>query len=177
MLKEGQKICLSKGTPPMPAQDAGSVCGPAVVGTKRPSNWNDIAKSNPCPLNACCDIWGQCGTTDEFCTDTTVDGRLGTAKPGTNGCISNCGTKIVNNNVKPDSFARIGYFEGWNKERDCLQMDATQLDSNHYSHIHFAFATISSDFKVSMATNVKEQFDKFMKTPYYSVKKILSFGG
>ncbi|KAL5425231.1 hypothetical protein PMIN04_002728 [Paraphaeosphaeria minitans] len=177
VLKRGQKICLSKGTPPMPAGDTGAVCGPSVVGTKRPSSWSDVAKLNPCPLNACCDIWGQCGTTDEFCIDTTVNGRPGTAKPNTNGCISNCGTKIINNNKAPAKFSRVGYFEAFNKERECLHMDITQMDLNTYTHIHFAFATISTDFKVNMTKGVKEQFDKMVKMDSKGVKKILSFGG
>jgi chitinase len=50
-LKEKAIICLSKGNPPMPAQDPSIVCGPQVVGTQRPANWDDIAKLNPCPLN------------------------------------------------------------------------------------------------------------------------------
>lgn len=176
-LQKGQKICLSKGNPPMPAPDPGAVCGPTVVGTTRPSSWTDIATQNPCPLNACCDVWGQCGTTDEFCTDTTVNGHVGTAKPNTNGCISNCGTKIINNDKAPAKFARIGYFEAFNRERGCLRMDITQMDLDTYSHIHFAFATISSDFTVKMAEGVKDQFDKMVKMDSKGVKKILSFGG
>jgi chitinase len=176
-LQVGQIICLSKGNPPMPAVDPTALCGPQVAGTKRPSNWDDIAKQNPCPLNACCDVWGQCGTTADFCTDTTVDGHPGTAKPGTNGCIFNCGTKIVNNASPPSQFSRIGYFEAFNKERDCLHMDVTQMDLNTYTHIHFAFATISKDYKVAMSDGVKDQFEKMVQMDSKGVKKILSFGG
>lgn len=45
-------------------------------GTVRPNNGStwDWAALNPCPLNACCDIWGQCGITQEFCTNTTASG-------------------------------------------------------------------------------------------------------
>jgi chitinase len=46
-------ICLSTGTPPMPAVVSGALCGPQVSGTQRPSDWSDIASLNPCPLNAC----------------------------------------------------------------------------------------------------------------------------
>lgn len=35
-----------------------------------PSNWTNL---NPCPLNACCDIWGQCGITNDFCVDDPAD--------------------------------------------------------------------------------------------------------
>lgn len=65
-------ICISKGSPPMPSPMANAVCGPQVPGTKEPSDKKKLADLNPCPLNACCDIWGQCGTTAEFCTDTNT---------------------------------------------------------------------------------------------------------
>jgi hypothetical protein len=44
--------------------------------TKKPDKGNawDWADLNPCPLNACCDVWGQCGITPEFCTNSTEDG-------------------------------------------------------------------------------------------------------
>jgi GH18 family chitinase len=34
------------------------------------------------------------------------------------------------------------------------------MDTETYTHIHFAFATIGRDYKVVMADSVKEQFDK-----------------
>lgn len=176
-LQEGQVICLSDGDPPMPAQDPTALCGPWVVGTKRPSNYDDVGGLNPCPLNACCDAWGQCGTTAEFCTPTEVNGHPGTAEPDTNGCVSNCGTDIVNNADPPAQYARVGYFEGFNKKRKCLHMDITQFDLETFTHIHFAFATISADFKVTMPEGVKEQFDKMVAMDSKGVKKILSFGG
>ena len=75
-LQINQKICLSKGTPPFPSPVEGNVCGPQVPNTKQPAKGNawDWALLNPCPLNACCDIWGQCGITPEFCTNTTQPG-------------------------------------------------------------------------------------------------------
>jgi len=63
----GTIICLSSGDPPMPAPVANTVCGPQVPGTTKPPKGTDLSKLNPCPLNACCDVWGQCGTTQEFC--------------------------------------------------------------------------------------------------------------
>ncbi|KAH7028766.1 uncharacterized protein B0I36DRAFT_349766 [Microdochium trichocladiopsis] len=177
-LARAQVICISKGDPPMPAYDPSAVCGPWVVGTKRPANYDDVPRLNPCPLNACCDVWGQCGTTAEFCTKSEVNGHVGTAMPSTNGCISNCGTDIINNGAGPASFAKVGYFEAWNKNRPCLRMDVTQIDLSAITHIHFAFAGISSpDFKVTLDKDVQEQFDKFKNMDSKGVKKILSFGG
>lgn len=121
-LQIGQKICLSTGTPPFPVAVPNALCGPQVNNTTPTADPLTWANLNPCPLNACCDIWGQCGITSEFCTASPADtGAPGTAQPGSNGCISNCGTQIVSSGP-PDSFARIGYFEAWNDQRPCLNM-------------------------------------------------------
>ncbi|EEP79268.1 conserved hypothetical protein [Uncinocarpus reesii 1704] len=174
-LQSGQLICLSKGMPPMPAPIQGVTCGPQVPGTKKPSDGTALADLNPCPLNACCDVWGFCGTTPEFCTESPADtGAPGTAKPGTNGCISNCGIDIVNNDKAPDQLKTIGYFEAFGRKRVCLRMSVTEIPANKYSHIHFAFATITSSFDVDIS-DVQDQFRKFVKMSGF--KKILSFGG
>ena len=65
-LMPGQRVCVSYGDPPLPAEDKKAVCGPTVSGTKA-KNGTKVADLNPCPLNACCNIWGQCGTTSEAC--------------------------------------------------------------------------------------------------------------
>lgn len=56
-----QKICISKGTPPMPVQVQNVTCGPQVIGTVRPADGTNITDLNPCPLNVCCSGWGYCG--------------------------------------------------------------------------------------------------------------------
>lgn len=56
-LQKDQIICLSSGNPPMPAPVNGVVCGPQKPETQKPSGaftGSDLAKLNPCPLNACC---------------------------------------------------------------------------------------------------------------------------
>ena len=169
-----QLICLSSGAPPMPLPIENAVCGPQVPGTQKPTDGKKLADLNPCLLNACCDIWGQCGTTVEFCVPTPAKtGAPGTALPNTNGCISNCGTDVVNNGSPPASFSRVGFFEAWNSQRSCLHMDASQIDTGFYTHIHFAFATLTPDFQVNI-TGLEDQFAKF-KT--LNTKRILSFGG
>ena len=55
----GTRVCLSSGTPPMPAPVQGVVCGPQVPGTPVPPAGTDLSTLNPCPLKACCDVWGQ----------------------------------------------------------------------------------------------------------------------
>ncbi|CAK7236302.1 hypothetical protein SEUCBS140593_009574 [Sporothrix eucalyptigena] len=170
----GAIICLSAGTPPMPAADPGAVCGPTVVGTKAPAAGVSIASLNPCPLNACCDIWGQCGTTTEFCVDTST-GAPGTAAPGTNGCISNCGTAIVQ--TPGSTFRSVGYYEGFSLSRPCLYQDPSQIDVTAYTHLHYAFASISADYtSVSVGDTLGQyEFDMFTRLP--DVKRIITFGG
>lgn len=60
-LQAGGNICLSTGSPPMPAPLVNAVCGPQVPGTPTPPAGTDLSTLNGCALNACCDIWGQCG--------------------------------------------------------------------------------------------------------------------
>lgn len=58
-LQAGNNICLSTGYPPMPAVVANAVCGPQVPGTPVVPAGTNLSTLNQCPLNACCDIWGQ----------------------------------------------------------------------------------------------------------------------
>lgn len=74
----------------------------------------------------------------------------------------------------PSSKINVAYFEGWNRERQCLHMDVDQVDKTRYSHIHFAFIDITSDFKMN-TTKVQAQFDIFKRMT--GIKKIVSFGG
>lgn len=174
-LQVGMNICLSKGKPPMPAPVPNAVCGPTVSGTKAPNGNTKLADLNPCPLKTCCNIWGQCGTTKDFCTiSKSATGNPGTSAPKTSGCISNCGMDVVNNKEKPASFAKIAYFEGWNMERRCLNMDVRRIDKS-YTHVHFSFAEVTPDFHVSIGSNITEQFDAFKKLS--GPKRVLAFGG
>jgi hypothetical protein len=71
-------MCVSEGTPPMPAIVPNAFCGPTMNGTVKPPSGTNISTLNPCPLNVCCNIWGQCGTTDDFC----VVSKAETGAPG-----------------------------------------------------------------------------------------------
>ncbi|KAH9209717.1 glycoside hydrolase superfamily, partial [Leptodontidium sp. 2 PMI_412] len=168
-------ICLSKGTPPFPAPIANAVCGPQKPGTIKPSGSTsrDWAKLNLCPLNVCCNVWGQCGTTTDFCLDTNT-GSPGTAKKDTYGCISGCGMTLIQSSP-PAQFIKLGYFEGFNLGRDCLNMDASQIDTS-YTHIHFAFGVITNTFEIKQENAYAEfQFQQFKKVK--GPKRIISFGG
>ncbi|KAK3947971.1 hypothetical protein QBC32DRAFT_246732, partial [Pseudoneurospora amorphoporcata] len=166
-------MCLSKGTPPFPAPIANAVCGPQKPGSKAPTDGSKIANLNPCPLNACCNIWGQCGITKDFCVDTNT-GAPGTAKPGTYGCISNCGTDIVKGDGS--GAIKVAYFEAYNLGRECLFQDASQVDTSQYTHIHFAFGTLTTDYEVEVGDALSSyQFEEFKRIR--GAKRILSFGG
>ena len=52
----------------MPQSVQNAVCGPTKPGTPAPAAGTDLSTLNPCPLNACCNRWGQCGITPDFCT-------------------------------------------------------------------------------------------------------------
>ncbi|KAE8340580.1 hypothetical protein BDV24DRAFT_175262 [Aspergillus arachidicola] len=175
-LWQGTKICISSGDPPMPNSVANAICGPQVPGTEAPTDGEDLASLNPCPLNACCDIWGQCGITAEFCTySSSESGAPGTAAPGENGCISNCNANVVSSGP-PDEYLRIGYFEGYNLGRACLNMDAGQIDTDKYTHVHFGFGTLTKDFNVKVGDALSQfEFEQFKQLT--GVKRILSIGG
>ncbi|KAL4938844.1 hypothetical protein BDV06DRAFT_231514 [Aspergillus oleicola] len=166
-------ICLSEGTAPFPAPIANAICGPQKPGSEPPTDGSDIAEMNPCPLNACCNIWGQCGITKDFCVDTST-GAPGTAEPGTYGCISNCGLDVVQGSGSGE--IKIGYYEGYCLSRKCLYQDALQIDTSLYSHIHFGFGTLTADYQVEVGDVLSTyQFHEFKKIS--GAKRILSFGG
>ncbi|KAL4733440.1 glycoside hydrolase superfamily [Aspergillus similis] len=170
----GSYICLSDGWPPMPANVPNAVCGPQVNNTAAAPHGTDLSTLNECPLNACCDIWGQCGITADFCTPSnSTTGNPGTAAKGENGCISNCGTEIILSDAPADTYS-IAYFEASDQNRSCLSMSVDQVDTSVYTHIHFAFATINSDMSISV-DGMEDQLS--LLSDMTGVKRILSIGG
>ncbi|EGE06693.1 chitinase [Trichophyton equinum CBS 127.97] len=164
----GTIACLSIGRPPFPPPIANAVCGPQVPGSKIPTDDSDIASLNPCPLNACCNFWGQYGTTEKFCENSA-----GNTAPGTNGCISNCGISIVSG-TRDESFIRLGYFKGYNFSSPLYQ-NTLRVDASQYTHLHFAFGSITPGYEVNTGdTMTTHEFDNFklLQGP----KRILSFG-
>ncbi|KXJ85657.1 hypothetical protein Micbo1qcDRAFT_127692 [Microdochium bolleyi] len=172
----GTKICLSEGNPPMPAPMANAVCGPTAPLATRPTDGTPLKDALPCPLNACCNVWGQCGITQDFCVENKADsGNPGTSK-SQNGCVSSCGMDIVNNANAPAKYGRVGYYESWNFRRPCLTMRASDSNVNKgYTIMHWAFAEINmNDFTVKIVDDFN-QWDKFKALR--DVKKVISFGG
>jgi chitinase len=174
LLFADMNICLSSGYAPMPAVISNAVCGPQVNGTATVPHGTDLSTINQCPLNACCDKWGQCGITSEFCTqvNSTINAP-GTSANGTNGCISNCGTHIIESDA-PSEYFTIGYFEGFDLERACLRPLITEIDTTNYTHIHMSFATLNADFSFNISS-IETQMDAF--TDLLDVKRVVSVGG
>jgi GH18 family chitinase len=107
----------------------------------------------------------------------TSTGPPGTAKAGTNGCISNCGTAIISSATPPNPFRRIGYFEGDNLNRPCVNMDISQVNASAYTHLHFAFATLSSNYEVIVSNDSYTQFEFARFKNITGPIKMLTIGG
>ena len=173
-LNAGIYICLSKGDPPMPAPISNAVCGPTKPGSKKPTS-GSLEDMNPCPLNVCCNIWGQCGITEDFCKEE----RGPADNPGTsareNGCVSSCGVDITNNDKGPSSYGRVGYYESWNFDRDCLNLRAANANTDEsYTHMHWAFAGINTEDWTVAINDTYNQWEDFKSL---NAKRIISFGG
>ncbi|KAK8057967.1 glycoside hydrolase [Apiospora saccharicola] len=173
-LPVGLQICLSEA----PAELSNAVCGPQKPGTKFDGPVTDteaLAHLNPCPLNSCCNIWGQCGIDESFCTVSTgPTENPGTSQAGVFGCISNCGTDIVGNDSPPAQFQRVGYYETYNWGRECLHQRAAGANTIGYTHMHWAFGSVDMDMNVFIEDQYG-QWKDFMALK--DVKKIASFGG
>ncbi|GKT65310.1 chitinase [Colletotrichum tofieldiae] len=116
------------------AQDNG-ICGlgPEYCGADCFSSCSEKSECDPgwgmqwsaastCPLNVCCSKFGFCGTSQDFCDGKTVP------NPQCSGTSSDKRT--------------IGYYEGWNYQRPCGNMEPEDISLGWYTHINFAFALI-----------------------------------
>jgi chitinase len=81
---------------------------------------------------------------------------------------------IVNNNNAPSQVKNIAYYEAFDQDRGCLRMSVSEIPANVYTHIHFAFGTVTSNYDVNIST-VEYEFYKFVDMSGF--KKILTFGG
>lgn len=91
ILSLGFRLCVSEGNSPMPEAVSNAVCGPTVPrpgesGPTAAPKGVDLASLNPCPLKACCNVWGQCGLSDDFCKEAPSK----TGAPGTSGLRNGC---------------------------------------------------------------------------------------
>ncbi|KAL1860393.1 hypothetical protein VTK73DRAFT_7375 [Phialemonium thermophilum] len=75
-----------------------------------------------CPLNVCCSKFGFCGTTEEFCGDSSV------SEPSCSGSSATGRT--------------IGYYEGWALTRPCDAMAPEDIPVGAFTHLNFGFLSI-----------------------------------
>lgn len=170
-------ICVSEGKPPLPAEIPNAVCGPTKPNSTDPKPGQDLKDLNPCPLNACCNIFGQCGISGDFCIEKEgPTGNPGTAPKDFFGCVSSCGMDIVNDGQAPGSYGRVGYYESWNFNRDCLHLRVANANTDGtYTIIHWSFVEINTgDWTVNVVDDYN-QWEDFKALP--DVKKVISFGG
>ncbi|KAG8667842.1 hypothetical protein FPOAC2_13044 [Fusarium poae] len=161
-LVAGTKICLSSGKPPPPNPIKDAVCGPQAPGAhfgNHIKSVSDLALINPCPLNACCGVNGQCGNSAEFCTRRNPSDF--------SHCISNCGTNIETSNNIVEEYLRIVQYDPTQK------LDAFLSDNPGYTHIHWSKASISKNMTIRV-DNKHKQWEEFILLQ--NSKKILSLG-
>jgi len=151
-LMKDQVICLSDGSTPKPTPDPKAECGPLAPG--------DLYNSE-CPNKACCSEFGFCGLTSKFCDKKSSD----TNAPGTTGCFSNCGYGSLPTR-HASSYNKVAY---WLDSDGSMYMDPSKI-GDEYNIVHYSFATLNSDFSISVGSGFQEflSLDK---------KKIVSFGG
>jgi hypothetical protein len=177
-LQARSNICVSEGSPPLPAPQSGTECGPLVPGTKMPTDNTSIVDLNPCPLKACCDNFGFCGVSSLFCEKHPGKSKSpGSRDPAyAASCVSSCGIGIARKRSQPVPFQRVGYYESWNFNRDCLHLKVRNANTDgSYTHIHWAFATIDTSTWKPIINDSFGQWSDFKNLG--TVKKIVSFGG
>ncbi|RAH42220.1 glycoside hydrolase, partial [Aspergillus brunneoviolaceus CBS 621.78] len=104
-----------------------------------PDNWGSAyVNASTCPLNVCCSSYGFCGTTSEFCGDTTV------TRPSCDASSQNV-SRI------------IGYYEAYAmSSRACDVLRPTEIPYGVYTHVNFAFGTIDPTTFAVQATDETE---------------------
>lgn len=81
---------------------------------------------------------------------------------------------MVNNGSPPDQFCSVAYFEAFDQERACMRMQVRDIGPGVYTHVHFAFATVTESFGVNISES-ENQFYMFLEMTGF--RKVLSFGG
>lgn len=175
----GYNLCVSPGTPPLPRPQTGAECGPMKPGTTLPpaSSGQGLADLNPCPLKTCCSNWGYCGIFSSHCeVHAPPNAGPGAKLEGFEGtCVSNCEVALKSNSGPPANFSRIGYYEAFNFERDCLWLKAKDANTDGtYTHIHWAFGDIDRTSWKVVINDSHHQWADFKKLP---LKRIVSLGG
>ncbi|KAJ3012315.1 hypothetical protein HKX48_006342 [Thoreauomyces humboldtii] len=162
-LQIGAHICLSTGTPPAPTIIPGLQCGA------------QSQNGSTCPLNVCCDKWGWCGQTEEFC-------KVVPGPPG-NGCQSNCGMTAPPSSVVCTDTMKytVGYWSSWATTRPCQPYFPEDIDPRQWTHLHYAFGVVDATGQVNVDDTGGNytMLDRLvaLKNTAPSLKVVLSVGG
>jgi GH18 family chitinase len=61
----------------------------------------------------------------------------------------------------------IGYYESWNWDRPCLHRRMQDIHTNIYTHLHWAFGTVKTDFTVT----INDTYDQFRTSHNYQMSR------
>ncbi|KAJ5618563.1 hypothetical protein N7528_006674 [Penicillium herquei] len=136
-----------------------SECDPGVYPGYGDVWGSTYASAETCPLDVCCSEYGYCGTTSDFCGNTTW------ASPS---CSGTSATE-----------RRIGYYEGWNLDHSCDTMTPEEIPVGGYTHLIFSFLYIDPDtYELApMETNQTGLYSRFAALKDYGVEVWISIGG
>lgn len=117
-----------------------------------------------CPLKVCCSQFGFCGTTEDFCNDKC---QSGCKAPSPKSCDS--GQSLLN----------IGYYASWSSARKCQAFAVGNIDPRNYTHLNYAFGTISGGVMVEPSGDEATKMADFvgLKKINPDLKVLISVGG
>ncbi|KAI0123659.1 hypothetical protein BJ170DRAFT_659563 [Xylariales sp. AK1849] len=119
-----------------------------------------------CPLNVCCSEFGFCGTTSDFCGG---------------GCQSDCDQPEPNAATTNTQTRIIAYWESWNSNHPCGNMEPSEIPVYDITHLIFAFGYITpDDFKITAMDGVDAQLLDdvgFLKNKNQELSIMIALGG
>ncbi|KAH9402432.1 hypothetical protein TYRP_015957 [Tyrophagus putrescentiae] len=118
-----------------------------------------------CPLKVCCSQFGFCGTTADFCKS--------------DGCQSGCTTPAQKSCDSGRPLLNIGYYASWSSARKCHAFTVDNIDPRNYTHLNYAFGSISGGLMVDPSGDEAEKMAAFvhLKAINPDLKVLISVGG
>lgn len=118
-----------------------------------------------CPLKVCCSQFGFCGTTADFCQS--------------DGCQSGCTTPPQKSCDSGRPLLNIGYYASWSSTRRCHAFTVDNIDPRNYTHLNYAFGSISGGLMVDPSGDEAEKMAAFvhLKAINPDLKVLISVGG
>ncbi|KAJ7501446.1 glycoside hydrolase superfamily [Mycena galericulata] len=156
-LQAGFTMCVSPGTPPPIPVIPDLECGPQSAGNAT------------CPLNACCSAFGFCGLTEEFCTTAVPPEPLHIQ-------LLHVNPALLHHRPQHEEHRLL---RGLADRRPCGVVRPGDIDWSGYTHAHFAFAVISQDSEIQLASADEPLLQELvgLKASNPSMKVLISIGG